>query len=213
MSGPQGAEPTRPWSPPPDPQEPTQFAPAPEQKPAETPWWQQVRGQTPPTPSYPPEPQRPQYQPPAYQPAPPPAPPPPQQAAPQAQYYPQYAQQPADAAAQPKQSKRWPLIAGAVLAGALLAVAVVVGFFVFGSFGGQVVNVSKAQAAVKQVITDPITGYGIENVSDVKCNNGNNPSAKKGDSFTCDVTVGGKKQQVKAVFIDDNGTYEVDRPR
>ena len=209
MSGPQGSEPTRPWSPPPDLQEPTQFAAAPEEKPAETPWWQQVRRQTPPPPSYPAEPRRPPYQPPAYQPAPPPV----QQAAPQAQYYPQYAQQPVEAAAQPKQSKRWPLIAGAVLAGALLAVAVVVGFFMFGALGGQVLNVSKAQEAVKHVITDPITGYGIENVTDVKCNNGNNPSAKKGDTFSCDVTVDGKKHQVKAVFIDDNGTYEVDRPR
>lgn len=210
MSGPQGSEPTRPWSPPPDPQEPTQFAAAPEEKPAETPWWQQVQRRTPPASSYPAEPPRAPYQPPAYQPAPPPAAPP---APPAQQYYPQYAQQPVAAPAQPKQSKRWPLIAGAVLAGALLAAAVVVGLFVFGAFGGQVLNVGKAQADVKKVITDPITGYGIKNVGDVKCNNGNNPSAKKGDTFTCDVTVDGKKHQVRAVFIDDNGTYEVDRPR
>lgn len=213
MSGPEGSEPTRPWSPPPDPQEPTQFAAAPQEKPAETPWWQEVRRRTPPTPSYPAEPQAPSYQPPSYQPpAYPPAPPPAQQA-PQAQYYPQYAQQPAQPAAQPKQSKRGLLIAGAALVGALVAVAVVVGVFMFGGFASQVLNVSKAEADVKKIITDPTIGYGIKNVTDVKCNNGDNPAAKKGDTFTCDVTVDGKKHKVRAVFVDDNGTYEVDRPK
>jgi hypothetical protein len=108
---------------------------------------------------------------------------------------------------------RWLLIAGGVLVGAIAAAVLVVGLLAFGAFGRQMLNVSKAQEAVKQVITDPITGYGIDNVTDVKCNNGKNPIAKKGGSFTCEVTVDGKKRQVKAVFIDDNGTYEVDRPR
>jgi hypothetical protein len=81
------------------------------------------------------------------------------------------------------------------------------------AFDRKVLNVNKAQEAVKQVITDPVTGYGVENVTNVRCNNGENPTAKKGDTFTCEVTVDGKKHEVRAVFIDDNGTYEVDRPR
>jgi Domain of unknown function (DUF4333) len=204
MSGPQGSEPIRPWSPPSDPrQQPAQqFDPA-EGKPTEPPWWQQIRRQTPPPPVYPAGPQSPPYQQPAH-------PSVQQPAARQGPYPPQYAQQPA---AQPKRSTRWLLIAGGVLAGAIVAAVVVVGLLAFGEFGGQVLNVSKAQAAVKQVITDPIAGYGIDNVTDVKCNNGKNPTAKKGDSFTCEVTVDGKKHQVRALFIDDNGTYEVDRPR
>jgi Domain of unknown function (DUF4333) len=205
MSEPRGSEPIRPWSPPSDPrQQPgQQFDPA-EGKPTEPPWWQQIRRQTPPPPVYPAGPQGAPYQqlvhtsvqqPPAQQ---------------SPDYPPQYAQQPA---AQPKRSTQSLLIAGGVLAGAIVAAVVVVGLLTFGDFGGQVLNVSKAQEAVKQVITDPIAGYGIANVTDVTCNDGKNPAAKKGAGFTCEVTVDGKKHQVRALFIDDNGTYEVDRPR
>jgi Domain of unknown function (DUF4333) len=177
--------------------------------PTDTPWWQQAPRRTPSPPSYPAEPQRPSYQQPAY----PPVQQPPQQAAQQTPYSPpQYAQQPA-ATVQPKSSMRWLFIAGGVLLGAILAAVLVFVLLSFGAFGGQQLNVTKAQEAVRQVITDPVTGYGMENVTDVKCNNGENPTAKKGGTFTCDVTVDGKKHQVRAVFIDDNGTYEVDRPR
>jgi hypothetical protein len=203
MTGPRGSEPTPRWSPPSDPRR-QQYGGG-EQEPAETPWWQQAPRRTPPPPpSYTPQPQSPPYRQPVH--------PPVQRAAPQqSPYYPpQDAQQPA---AQPKRSKRWLLIAGGVLAGTVAAAVAVVGLLAFGTFGGKVLNVSKAQEEVKQVVTDPIAGYGMANVTDVKCNGGKDPTAKKGDSFTCEVTVDGKKHQVKAVFIDDNGTFEVDRPR
>jgi hypothetical protein len=201
-------------------------------EPTETPWWQQVKRQTPPTPSHSADPQsppsqqrayqRPAYQQPAYQSA--------QQAAPQpgqqSHDYPQYAQQPggygypgpyganpADAAGAPNQSKRWLLITGGVLLGVTVALALVLGLLGFGAFNRQVLDVNKAQEAVKRVITDPTAGYGVDNVTDINCNNGDDPSANKGDTFTCQVTVDGKKRHVTAVFIDDNGTYEVDRPR
>jgi hypothetical protein len=153
---------------------------------AETPWWQQQRR---PPPQYTPQPAQ-QYIP---QPAQ------------------QYTQQPPSQ--QPKHSMRWLLIGGGVLVGGIAAAVVALALLRFGLFDRQVLNVSKAQDGVKQVITDPITGYGIADVTDVRCNNGNNPTAKKGASFTCDVTVAGKKHKVRAIFIDDNGTYEVDRPR
>lgn len=191
-------------------------------EPPETPWWQQVKRQPPPPPGYRVEPQSPPPTQPAYRPAQQPAP----QAPQQGQYYPQYAQQPgqygypgaygaqpAASAGAPHQSKRWLLITGGVLLGTVVALALVLGLWGFGAFNRQVLDVSKAQDAVKRVITDPATGYGLDNVTDVNCNNGNNPSAKKGDTFTCQVTVDGKKRQVTAVFVDDNGTYEVDRPR
>ena len=201
-------------------------------EPTETPWWQQVKRQTPPTPSHSADPQSPPSQPPAYQqrayqqPAYQPAQQPPPQPGQQSHYYPQYAQQPGqygypgpygakpgDAAGAPNQSKRWLLITGGVLLGAIVALALVLGLLGFGAFNRQVLDVNKAQEAVKRVITDPTAGYGVDNVTDVNCNNGDNPSAKKGDTFTCQVTVDGKKRHVTAVFIDDNGTYEVDRPR
>jgi hypothetical protein len=201
-------------------------------EPTETPWWQQVRRQTPPTPSRPADPQSPparrpvyqqrEYQQPVYQSAQQPPP----QPAQQSHYYPQYARQPgpygypgqygaqpADAAGAPNQSKRWLLITGGVLLGVIVALALVLGLFGFGVFNRHVLDVKKAQEAVKRVITDPTAGYGVDNVTDVNCNNGKNPSATKGDTFTCQVTVDGKKRHVTAVFIDDNGTYEVDRPR
>ena len=194
MSGPEGSQPSGPQ------------------------WWQQVKRQTPPPPSYRAEPPGPPPPRPAYQPA--------QQPAPHGQYYPQHAQQPgqygypaaygaqpAASAAVPHQSNRWLLITGGVLLGTIVAVALVLGLWGFGAFNRQVLDVNKAQDAVKRVITDPATGYGLDNVTDVNCNNGNNPAAKKGDTFTCQVTVDGKKRQVTAVFVDDNGTYEVDRPR
>jgi len=206
-------------------------------EPTETPWWQQVRRQTPPTPSHSADPQgppsqQPVYQQPAYQqrvyqqPVYQSAQQPPPQPAQQSHYYPQYARQPgpygypgpygaqpADAAGAPNQSKRWLLITGGVLLGVIVALALVLGLLGFGVFDRHVLDVNKAQEAVKRVITDPTAGYGVDNVTDVNCNNGDNPSAKKGETFTCQVTVDGKKRHVTAVFIDDNGTYEVDRPR
>jgi hypothetical protein len=191
-------------------------------EPTETPWWQQVKRQTPPTPAQSAAPPSPPPQQPAYRPVPQPAPP----AAQQGQYYPQYAQQagqygypgpygaqPAGSAGVPKQSKRWLMVMGGVLVGAIVALALVLGLRGFGAFNRQVLDVNKAQDAVKRVITDPTAGYGVDNVTDINCNNGENPSANKGDTFTCQVTVDGKKRHVTAVFIDDNGTYEVDRPR
>jgi Domain of unknown function (DUF4333) len=191
-------------------------------EPTETPWWQQVKRQTPPTPGHTADPQSRPPRKPAYQSAQQPAPQPGQQS----HYYPQYAQQPAqygypgpygakpaEAAGAPNQSKRWLLITGGVLVGAIVALALVLGLWQFGAFNSQVLDVNKAQEAVKRVITDPTAGYGVDNVTDVNCNNGDNPSADKGDTFTCQVTVDGKKRHVTAVFIDDNGTYEVDRPR
>ena len=191
-------------------------------EPTETPWWQQVKRQTPPTTSHAAGPQSPPSRQPAYQSSPQPAP----QPAQQRHYYPQYAQQPssygypgpyaampAEAAGAPSHSKRWLLITGGVFVGVIMALALVLGMWQFGAFNSQVLDVNKAQEAVKRVITDPTAGYGVVNVTDVNCNNGDNPSAKKGDTFTCQVTVDGKKRQVTAVFIDDNGTYEVGRPR
>ncbi len=198
-----------------------------EEQPTETPWWQQVKRRTPPTPSRSADPQSAPSGRPVYQSAQRPAPQPGQQGP----YYPQYGQPqygrepgqygypgpygatPADAAGAPNQPKRWLLISGGVLLGIIVALALVGGLWQFGAFNRQVLDVKKAQEAVKRVITDPTAGYGVDNVTDINCNNGDNPSAKKGDSFTCQVTVDGKKRHVTAVFIDDNGTYEVDRPK
>lgn len=78
---------------------------------------------------------------------------------------------------------------------------------------GLQLDVSQVQAGVQRVLTDPINGYGRDNVTEVRCNNGVNPTVQAGASFTCQVRVDGTQRQVTVAFPDDSGTYEVDRPR
>lgn len=100
-----------------------------------------------------------------------------------------------------------------VMAIAVAAVVLMVGLSGFDAFKGKVLDVSKAESGVQRILLDANDGYGATNVSDVACNDGKNPEVKKGASFTCDVVVDGRKRQVLVVFQDDDGTYEVDRPR
>jgi Domain of unknown function (DUF4333) len=93
------------------------------------------------------------------------------------------------------------------------AVLLALGLSKLGSFTSKVLDVNKAQAGVAQILTDPTMGYGVKNVTDVSCNNGQNPSAEKGDAFICEVNISGTTRHVTVVVQDDNGTYEVDRPR
>ncbi|MGH3564331.1 MAG: DUF4333 domain-containing protein, partial [Mycobacterium sp.] len=113
-------------------------------------------------------------------------------------------------------SKRWLLI-GAGLAVLLIpAVILALGLAtprLFDVAGATELDVNQAQAGVQQVLTDPINGYGREDVTDVRCNNGRNPTVRKGNSFTCAVNVNGAERQVTVVFSDGAGTYEVDRLR
>lgn len=74
-------------------------------------------------------------------------------------------------------------------------------------------DVTAAQDGVVQVLTDPINGYGRDEVTDVQCNNGVNPTVRKGRTFTCAVVVDGAQRQVTVEFSDNAGTYAVDRPR
>lgn len=76
-----------------------------------------------------------------------------------------------------------------------------------------VLDVTKAQRGVEQILTDPKDGYGVKTVTDVVCNNGTNPPIRKGEGFECDVVVDGTPRRVAVVFQDYAGTYAVDRPR
>ena len=82
-----------------------------------------------------------------------------------------------------------------------------------GITGGKFLDVAKVQAGVLQTLSDPASGYGANTVTDVSCNNGHNPSADKGTTFTCDATVNGAQRHVAVVVSDDHGTYEIDGPR
>jgi hypothetical protein len=94
------------------------------------------------------------------------------------------------------------------------AAVLVVALAYFGYFdGGTVLDVREAERGVVQILSDPINGYGANDVTAVRCNGGEDPEVNEGNSFLCDVTVNGASRQVQVVFRDDAGTYEVDGPR
>lgn len=95
----------------------------------------------------------------------------------------------------------------------LLAVVGVLGFWKPGWFVTTELDVNKAQEGVTKILTDEENGYGNKSVSDVTCNDGKNPKVKKGDTFTCEVSVDGTKRQVTVTFQNNDGTYEVGRPK
>ena len=113
-------------------------------------------------------------------------------------------------------AKRSGRLIGTILGGLgalLLALLLVLGFWKPGFFVTTKLDVNKAQQGVQQILTDESNGYGAKNVKDVKCNNGQNPTVKKGDTFNCEVSIDGTKRQVTVTFQDDKGTYEVGRPK
>ena len=113
-------------------------------------------------------------------------------------------------------SKRSLAVIGGVvgaLAAVIVAVVLVLGFWKPGFFVTTKLDVNAAQSGVQQILTDETNGYGAENVNSVRCNNGVSPTVKKGDTFSCEVSIDGTKRQVTVTFQDDNGTYEVGRPR
>jgi hypothetical protein len=108
------------------------------------------------------------------------------------------------------------MIAGMVVAVAVFGgLALVAGLWFTGFFGGSgtVLNVRAAEAGVQQILSDPINGYGANDVTKVDCNNGQDPAVEKGAGFSCKVEINGAQRQVQVVFRDDAGTYEVDGPR
>lgn len=113
-------------------------------------------------------------------------------------------------------SKRSMAVIGSVvgvLALIIVAVVLVLGFWKPGFFVTTKLDVTAAQSGVEQILTDETNGYGAKNVNDVKCNGGVSPTVKKGDTFACEVSIDGTKRQVTVTFQDDNGTYEVGRPK
>jgi hypothetical protein len=89
----------------------------------------------------------------------------------------------------------------------------VTGFWEPGFFVTTKLDVNKAQAGVQQVLSDETNGYGAKNVKDVKCNNGTDPTVKKGATFDCSVSIDGAQKRVTVTFQDGKGTYEVGRPQ
>ena len=132
----------------------------------------------------------------------------PQQYQPYEQQYPSSYEQPVK---KPRFRRLAALLGG--LAALLAALTLVLGFWEPGWFVTNKLDVNKAQAGVQQVLSDETNGYGAKNVKDVTCNNGENPTVRKGASFDCHVSIDGAQKKVTVTFQDDRGTYEVGRPQ
>lgn len=79
--------------------------------------------------------------------------------------------------------------------------------------GGTRLDVHQAETGVAQILSDPVYGYGANDVAAVACNNGRNPRVEVGATFTCAVDINGTVRQVTVEFTDIDGTYAVDGPR
>jgi hypothetical protein len=103
-------------------------------------------------------------------------------------------------------------IGGAVVA-LIVIVLAVTAFWLPGWAVSKELDVKAAQTGVQQILSDSENGYGAKNVENVVCNGGKNPPVEKGGTFTCDVDVDGTKREVTVTFQNNDGTYEVGRPR
>lgn len=113
-------------------------------------------------------------------------------------------------------SKRSLAVIGGViglLAAIIVAVVLVLGFWKPGFFVTTELDIDAAQTGVQRILTDEANGYGAKNVQNVKCNDGQNPTVTKGGTFNCEVSIDGTKRQVTVTFQDNDGTYEVGRPK
>jgi hypothetical protein len=105
------------------------------------------------------------------------------------------------------------LLLGGIAAAVVLIAVSAAGVWAWKFRDNTVIDVTQAEAGVRQILSDPINGYGSNTISALRCNGGKNPPAAKGDSFTCEVEIDGAVRHVTAVFSDDKGTFAVDGPR
>lgn len=98
------------------------------------------------------------------------------------------------------------------LLGLVVLAVLVTGFWKPGFLRKAELDVHGAENGVRQVLTDPATGYGLADVTDVRCNDGKNPEIKVNATFTCEATIAGTKRTVEVTFADDKGSYWVGSP-
>lgn len=103
-------------------------------------------------------------------------------------------------------------VVGAVVAVLVIAFAIT-GFWKPGFLVTTELDVQAANSGVEKVLSDTENGYGAKNVSDVNCADGKNPRVEKGATFECSVSIDGTERKVTVTFQDDQGTYEVGRPK
>jgi hypothetical protein len=114
--------------------------------------------------------------------------------------------------ARPGRGQLWAVLAIGAVALCAMAVVLIVRAGPIKSLTADRLEITAAQAGVRNVLADPATGYGLAGVNDVTCNHGVDPTIFKGTSFTCELTINGHQLQTTVTFVDDRGTYSVGRP-
>ncbi len=116
------------------------------------------------------------------------------------------------AAPAPKRRSRkvlWIVLAVVIV---IVAALVALSAFVWPGWGTKTLSQDALQKGVHQVLTDKnsASGYGLDDVKDVSCPSGK--KVRKGETFTCSVSVGGQNKLVTVRVTDNDGTYEVSKP-
>jgi hypothetical protein len=91
---------------------------------------------------------------------------------------------------------------------AVAAVVLIAGLWAPGFLITKKLDITAAQAGVAHILSDP-AGYDAKNVSDVTCNDGQNPTIARGGTFLCQATIDRITQQFVVTFTDDAGGYQV----
>lgn len=120
---------------------------------------------------------------------------------------------PSDQSEARKSTRRRILLTAGIVLIVVEAVVIAVGLKHLQTRNTTVLDISRAQLVVAQVVTDPVDGYGAHSVSNVVCNQGRNPEVHQGAGFECIATVDGASRRIAVVFQDNSGTYAIDRPR
>ncbi|MFT3900158.1 MAG: DUF4333 domain-containing protein [Gordonia sp. (in: high G+C Gram-positive bacteria)] len=90
---------------------------------------------------------------------------------------------------------------------AIAALLAITAFFVPG-WAPKKLSQAGAEKGVTQILKND---YQVQNVSNVRCP-AEAQKVKKGESFSCTVTVDGRRQRVTLTFIDNKGGFEVGAP-
>lgn len=94
-----------------------------------------------------------------------------------------------------------------------IAAFLILGLWKPGFLNTTKLDITVAQRSIEQLLSDKANGYGLGAVSDVTCNNGQNPTVRAGASFTCTVRISGIPRRVNVSFDNSSGDYTVSPPQ
>lgn len=94
-----------------------------------------------------------------------------------------------------------------------IAAFLILGLWKPGFLNTTKLDITVAQRSIEQLLSDKANGYGLAAVSDVTCNNGQNPTVRAGATFTCTLRIAGVPRQVNVTFDNSSGDYTVSPPR